>query len=50
MLVGFQEGFLEHILSVLPILGDVLGQAENLAFIPAHQFPEGGGIPLAGLG
>ena len=36
MLVGFQERFLHHVFGVFAILGDVLRQPEDLAFIAAQ--------------
>ncbi len=49
MLVGLHEGFLQNILGILAILGDVLRQPEDLAFVPSHQFPKGAGIAIPGL-
>ena len=50
MLVCLQERVLEYILGVFLVLGDVLGQAEDLAFVAIHQLGESGGIAGTGAG
>ena len=50
MLVGFEESLLEHVLGVLVVLGDVLGEAVDLVLVVIDQFGEGRGVAFAGLG
>ena len=50
MLVGFEEGLLEHVLGVLVVLGDVLGEAVDFVLIVIDQLGEGGAVAGAGLG
>ena len=49
VLVGFHKGLLQHIFRIFAVLRDVLRQAEDLAFVAAHQFAERGGIAFARL-
>ena len=49
VLVGLHEGLLQHVFGIFAVLGDVLGETEDLALVTAHQFPEGPGIAFASL-
>ena len=44
MLEGLQERLLHGVFGVFAVLGDVLGEAEDLALVAAHQGFEGGDV------
>jgi hypothetical protein len=49
-LEGFQEGFLNGILRIFPVMGDALGNAEELTMVALYELFESGNIPiLAGM-
>src|SRR5258706_10250044 len=50
MFVGLQEGLLEHIFGVFPVLRNILRQPEDIALIALGQFVEGCAIALPSLG
>jgi len=50
MLKGFQEGFLNYVLGVLEIVGEVLSNSKKFTVVSLYKFLKGGKIAiLAGM-
>ena len=46
VLVGLQEGFLNHVLGILTVMRDALSDSEQFAVVSLHQLLESGNIPI----
>ena len=50
MLKGFQEGFLNYVLGVFPVVREVLSDSKEFAVVSLYKFLEGSDIStLAGM-
>jgi hypothetical protein len=50
VLVGLQEGFLNHVLGIFPVMRDTVSDSEKFAIVSLHELLERGNIPiLAGM-
>ena len=50
MLEGLQEGLLNHVFGIFPIVRDVLGNSEEFAIVSLYELLESSNIPiLAGM-
>jgi hypothetical protein len=50
VLEGLQEGLLNHVLGIFPIVRNILGNSEKFAIVPLYELLESGNIPvLAGM-
>jgi hypothetical protein len=45
-LVGLQEGFLNHVLGIFPVMRDTVSDSEKFAIVSLHELLKSGNIPI----